>query len=107
MADTGCQSYLASMKVICPSLSKNDLLPVTMCMHAANNNGIQILGAVLPRFSGRSNFRHTLQTTDPQTGPGVESDNGYSRNIASAHPLNPSAATKDGKYHWSAAALFM
>ena len=37
MADTGCQSCLASMKVIhCLALRGTDLIPVTMRMHAAN-----------------------------------------------------------------------
>ena len=55
MADTGCQSCLAGMKVIhLLGLGKNDLLPVTLRMHAANNDGIKILGAVVLRFSGQS-----------------------------------------------------
>ena len=55
IADTGCQSCLASMKIIERlGLQKNDLIPVTMRMHAASNNGIKILGAVIMRFTGRS-----------------------------------------------------
>ena len=33
-------------------LREADLIPVTMHMHAANNNGIKIIGAVIIRFSG-------------------------------------------------------
>ncbi|KAK3737415.1 hypothetical protein QZH41_000673 [Actinostola sp. cb2023] len=63
MADTGCQSCLASMSVIRRlGLCENDLIPVTTCMHAANNNGIQILGAVILRFSGKSKPGQTLET---------------------------------------------
>ena len=53
MADTGCQSCLASITVIRRlGLTENDLIPVTTHMHAANNNGIKILGAIILRFSG-------------------------------------------------------
>jgi hypothetical protein len=46
MADTGCQSCLASLRVIHRiGLSKSDLNLVTMRMHTANNDGIKILGA--------------------------------------------------------------
>ena len=62
MADTGCQSCLASMKIIERlGLQKNDLIPVTMRMHAANNNGIKILGAVIMRFTGRSKTGKKLE----------------------------------------------
>ena len=48
MADTGCQSCLASVKVIHRlGLRESDLIPVTMQMHTMNNNGIKILGAVI------------------------------------------------------------
>lgn len=63
MADTGCQSCLASMKVIRRlGLHEDDLIPVTMRMHAANNNGIKILGAVILRFSGKSKSGETLES---------------------------------------------
>ena len=63
MADTGCQSCLAGTKVIrLLGLSDSDLLPVTLRMHAANNNGIKILGAVVLRFSGQSHTGQTLET---------------------------------------------
>ena len=55
MADTGCRSCLASIKVIRHlGLHEDDLIPITMHMHAANNNGIEILGAIILRFTGRS-----------------------------------------------------
>ncbi len=58
MADTGCQSCLASMRVIQRlGLTKRDLIPVTMNMYAANNHGIQILGAAILRFSGALKIR--------------------------------------------------
>ena len=63
MADTGCQSCLASIKVIRRlGLCEDDLIPVTMHMHAANNNGIKILGAIILRFTGRSPSGQTLET---------------------------------------------
>ena len=63
MADTGCQSCLASMHVIQRlGLSKRDLIPVTMHMYAANNHGIKILGAVILRFSGPSKSGKVLET---------------------------------------------
>ena len=63
MADTGCQSCLASIKVIRRlGLCESDLIPVTMKMHAVNNNGINILGAVILRFSGRSPSGKALES---------------------------------------------
>ena len=63
MADTGCQSCLASIKVICRlGLRESDLIPVTMQMHAVNNNGIKILGTVIFRFSGKSPSGQTLES---------------------------------------------
>ena len=63
VADTGCQSCLAGMKVIrLLGLGERDLLPVTLRMHAANNNGITILGAVVLRFSGKSHSGQILET---------------------------------------------
>ena len=54
MADTGCQSCLASLKVIHRlGMKKGDLIPVTMKMHAANRRGITILGAAILRLIGR------------------------------------------------------
>ena len=63
MADTGCQSCLASMNIIRHlGLSEKDLIPVTTCMHAANNSGIPILGAAILRFSGKSKPGQHLET---------------------------------------------
>ena len=65
MADIGCQSCLAGMKVLHRlGLHESDLIPVTLRMHAANNNGIKILGAAILRFSGRSNSGQILETLD-------------------------------------------
>ena len=53
MADTGCQSCLAGIKVIQrPGLPLTSLITVPMIMHAANNKGIKILGATILRISG-------------------------------------------------------
>ena len=41
-------------------LCEDDLIPVTMQMHAANNNGIKILGAIILRFTGRFPSGQTL-----------------------------------------------
>ena len=63
MADTGCQSCLASITVIRRlGLTENDFIPVTTHMHAANNNGIKILGAIILRFSGESTSGQTFKT---------------------------------------------
>ena len=43
-------------------LHKHDLIPVTMQMHAANNDGIKILGAVIMRFIGKSKTGRTLES---------------------------------------------
>ncbi|KAK3754450.1 hypothetical protein QZH41_009233, partial [Actinostola sp. cb2023] len=63
MADTGCQSCLTSMTVVRRlGLSKKDLIPVSTRMHAANNNGIEILGAIILRFSGKSKSNQIRET---------------------------------------------
>jgi len=63
MADTGCQSCLAGINAIkVLGLTEKDLIPVSMRMHAANNRGIKILGAVAITFSGESKSGHTLET---------------------------------------------
>ena len=55
MADTGCQSCLASIKAISRLGNKRqELIPVTMKIHAANKEGINILGAAILRFSGKT-----------------------------------------------------
>ncbi|CAG2221850.1 unnamed protein product [Mytilus edulis] len=54
MADTGCQSCLAGIKVIHRlGINQTELIPVNMKMHAANNKGITILGATILRISGK------------------------------------------------------
>ena len=56
MADTGCQSCLAGLKVIKKlGVSIRDLIPVNIKMQAANNDNIRILGAAILRLSGKSN----------------------------------------------------
>ena len=67
MADTGCQSCLGGMRRI-PRLGMtvDDLIPVSMKMHAANGNGINIVGAAILRFSCKSPYgepRETRQIT--------------------------------------------
>jgi len=53
MADTGCQSCLAGIKIMQQlGLHQSDLMPVSMRMHAANNQGIKILGAMALRITG-------------------------------------------------------
>ena len=63
MADTGCQSCLAGVNILHPlGLTEDDLIPVTMKMHAANNNRITILGATVLRFSGKSETDKIINT---------------------------------------------
>jgi hypothetical protein len=63
MADTGCQSCLAGLRVIHRiGLSKSDLIPVTMRMHTSNNDGIKILGALLLRFSSEDSSDRVVET---------------------------------------------
>ena len=55
MAGTGCQSCLVGFKVVKKlCLSTQDLIPVYIKMHAANNNNIYILGATILRLSGKN-----------------------------------------------------
>ena len=63
MADTGCQSCLAGIKVINKlGLYEQNLIPVTMKMHAANNNGISILGAIILHFTGKNRHGDEFKT---------------------------------------------
>ena len=65
MADTGCQSCLASLTIIKRlSLRQTDLIPIPMRMHAANNKGITILAATILRFSGKCKSGATLETRE-------------------------------------------
>ena len=55
MADTGCQSCLAIIKAISRlGIKRQELIPVTMKMPAANKHGINIIGAAILRFSGKT-----------------------------------------------------
>jgi len=63
MADTGCQSCLIGLRSIERlGLGREDLIPVTMTMRAANEKGIEILGAAILRFSGTGKPGHLLET---------------------------------------------
>ena len=63
MADTGCQSCPASTTFLHHSgLNQEDLIPVTTRMHAANNSGIKILGAIILRFSSTFQSGQTHET---------------------------------------------
>uniref|UniRef100_A0A8C4Q621 Polyprotein n=1 Tax=Eptatretus burgeri TaxID=7764 RepID=A0A8C4Q621_EPTBU len=63
MADTGCQSCLAGIKVIHRlGLRKSDLIAITMRMHTANNGGINILGATVLRLSGKDKQGQVIET---------------------------------------------
>ena len=55
MADTGCQSCLAGTHFMRRlGFSRETLIPVTMTMHAANSNGISILGGIIATFSAKA-----------------------------------------------------
>ena len=61
MADTSCQSCLASLTIIRRlGLARSDLLSVTMQMHTASNGRIKILGAAIIRLQGK---RHDSSDT--------------------------------------------
>ena len=63
MADTGCQSCLAGSYILKRmGLISDDLIPVKMKMHAANNGGINIIGAVILRFTGNTASGTALDT---------------------------------------------
>ena len=63
MADTGCQSCLASPSILNKlCLKEKDLIPVSMSMKAANNRGIKINGAAIVRISGEDKNGTTLET---------------------------------------------
>ena len=61
MADTGCQSCLASMRII-QRFGHTEIYAYDMRMFAAANKGINILGATIVRFSGQSKSGETLKT---------------------------------------------
>ncbi|RUS74671.1 hypothetical protein EGW08_017577 [Elysia chlorotica] len=63
MADTGCQSCLAGLKLLSRmGLGQRDLLPVNMKMTAANSGAIDIIGALPLRISGTSPTNTKLET---------------------------------------------
>ena len=63
MADTGCQSCLAGTTLLSKlGLDKRHLNPVQMKMTAANNRGIEIVGATILRISGTSPSRKSMET---------------------------------------------
>ena len=63
MADTGCQSCLAGLECVQNlGLRKEDLIPVTMKMHAANNKVIHILGAAILHIYGTNKLGETVET---------------------------------------------
>ena len=63
MADTGCQSCLIGIGAVSRlGLARENLIPVSMKMHAANNKDIRILGAAILRFSGRDKDQNRLET---------------------------------------------
>ena len=52
MPDTGCQSYLAGTHILRQlGLSRENLIPVSQRMQAANKSGIHLLGAIIVEFS--------------------------------------------------------
>ena len=63
MADTGCQSCLAGTSLLPKlGLTTTDLLPVSMKMTAANDNAIDIAGALVLRLSGETPQGTSLST---------------------------------------------
>ena len=63
MADTGCQSCLAGMKIVRRlGLRQQDLIPVSMKMRTATKGGVRILGAIPLCLSGRAPSGHTVRT---------------------------------------------
>lgn len=61
MADTCCQSYLIGLNLVKQlGINKEKLIPVNMRMHAANNNGITILGAVFLRLTGTDSIGRSI-----------------------------------------------
>ena len=55
LADTGCQSCLAGTNILrLLGLQQSDIIPVTMQMSAATNQGIKISGAIVARVGGKS-----------------------------------------------------
>ena len=63
MADTGCQSCQAGIRIAhLLGLNERNLIPVTLKMHAANNRNIKILGATILHFSGTNSAGEMFET---------------------------------------------
>ena len=63
MADTGCQSSLAGLELLNTlGLKPSQIIPVHMKMKAANDNNIEILGALPLRITGMSPSKNTYTT---------------------------------------------
>ena len=63
MADTGCQSCLAGIKIIHHhSLRRTDLISITMKMKPANNKDNNILGAAILRYTGKDKKGNLMET---------------------------------------------
>ena len=63
MADTGCQSCHAGLKVLHRlGLRESDLSPVTMKMHTATYRGIKILGATVLRLACKYEAGSVVET---------------------------------------------
>ncbi len=102
MADTGCQSCLAGIGVLHRlGLQQHDLIPVTMKMHTAVNNGINILGATVLRYAGR-NPSGKLVETRQMTYVTDNSDKLFiSREACIALGIIPETFPTVGAYHMS------
>ena len=65
ITDTGAQSSLTGLKVFLPcGFSLSHLISVNKKIYAANNEGIEILGAVLVRLSGSDSRGMLTKTTE-------------------------------------------
>ena len=63
LADTGCQSCLAGTNLLRKmNLSTSNLIPVTTKMRSANNDSINLLGAILLNLSGSDSQGRTFST---------------------------------------------
>ena len=63
MADTGCQSCVAGIKIVHRlGLNERNLILVTLKMHAANYGNIKILGATVLCFSGTESAGEMFET---------------------------------------------
>ena len=65
ITDTGAQSSLMGLKVfLACGFSQASMLPVKRKMYAANNEGINILGATFVRLSGTDSHGSSLETAE-------------------------------------------